>query len=56
MSDPIITIRLREVELDYVLNGFPDEEDFQTEESLIAAYQKYVDTVLDLIDDGVDEQ
>lgn len=55
MSDPIAAIHLREVELDFILNAAPDESAFQTEERLLAEYRRYVDTVLDLIENGVVE-
>lgn len=55
MSDPIVAVRLREVELDFILNAAP-ENDVETPTSqLLADYQRYVDTVLDLIENGVVE-
>lgn len=55
MSDPFVTVRLREVELDYILNATPEVQPGRSIEQLLSDYQRYVETVLDLIDDGVVE-
>jgi hypothetical protein len=54
VSDPIITLRLREVELDYILNAAPEPQLGRSIEQLLS--DRYVETVLDLIDDATDPE
>lgn len=53
MSDPIVHVALREVELDYVLNGAPDE--YRDPNELLTELLRWAETVIDLIDRSVVE-
>lgn len=60
MSDPIVNVRLREAELDFILEFDPEDQPAgnygsKNVDKLLADYRRYVDTVQDLIDGGVQE-
>lgn len=55
MSDPLVHVRLREVELDFIVNGVPDPHPNDTIERTLADLHRWAETVADLIDKGVVE-